>query len=448
MASNPRLYSVFAVCPSGLEPALQDELGGQPGITEISAGRGGVWFRADAAAVARANLWCRIPTRLLLCLDQFRLRSPEDILEAARRIAWESFFDVSQTIRVDANQGRKPLFKLPLSLAALKTKDGICDRFREQTGDRPSVNTQTPDQRIWLFVDGEKATLSLDTSGEPLFKRGWRLSKGEAPLRENLAAALVHYALQASAPRTNETPSEREIAPPTKPPAKPSPASAAQPALKLMDPFCGSGTLIIEALQRQLGLAPGWHPSAARSFACEKFNRSPAFQKVPWAALRQEIQSRWQLLEGARGRALVDELVDRVEGIDIDAGMIKTSIANAHRALPSTVSTRIKWTCSNALNYTPSAGGGVLLSNPPYGERLSIQSDWRELSAWLKSDCTGWTAWLLTDNPKLDSLLRLKAARRIPVYNGDLDCRWMRFDMVAGSVRPKPSLTDESHRTV
>ncbi len=425
MASNPRLYSVFAVCPSGLEPALQDELGGQPGITEISAGRGGVWFRADAAAVARANLWCRIPTRLLLCLDQFRLRSPEDILEAARRIAWESFFDVSQTIRVDANQGRKPLFKLPLSLAALKTKDGICDRFREQTGDRPSVNTQTPDQRIWLFVDGEKATLSLDTSGEPLFKRGWRLSKGEAPLRENLAAALVHYALQASAP-----------------------VSASQPALKLMDPFCGSGTLIIEALQRQLGLAPGWHPSAARSFACEKFNRSPVFQKVPWAALRQEIQSRWQLLEGARGRALVDTVVDRIEGIDMDAGMIKTSIANAHRALPSTVSTRIKWTCSNALNYTPSAGGGVLLSNPPYGERLSIQSDWRELSAWLKSACTGWTAWLLTDNPKLDSLLRLKAARRIPVYNGDLDCRWMRFDMVAGSVRPKASLTDESHRTV
>lgn len=448
MASNPRLYSVFAVCPSGLEPALQDELGGQPGITEISAGRGGVWFRADAAAVARANLWCRIPTRLLLCLDQFRLRSPEDILEAARRIAWESFFDVSQTIRVDANQGRKPLFKLPLSLAALKTKDGICDRFREQTGDRPSVNTQTPDQRIWLFVDGEKATLSLDTSGEPLFKRGWRLSKGEAPLRENLAAALVHYALQASAPATNDTQSEPKITLPTKPPTKPGPASAAQSALKLMDPFCGSGTLIIEALQRQLGLAPGWHPSAARSFACEKFNRSPAFQKVPWAALRQEIQSRWQLLEGARGRALVDELVDRVEGIDIDAGMIKTSIANAHRALPSTVSTRIKWTCSNALNYTPSAGGGVLLSNPPYGERLSIQSDWRELSAWLKSDCTGWTAWLLTDNPKLDSLLRLKAARRIPVYNGDLDCRWMRFDMVAGSVRPKPSLTDESHRTV
>jgi putative N6-adenine-specific DNA methylase len=425
VASNPRLYSVFAVCPSGLEPALQDELGDQPGIIEISAGRGGVWFRADAAAVARANLWCRIPTRLLLCLDQFRLRSPEDILEAARRIAWESFFDVSQTIRVDANQGRKPLFKLPLSLAALKTKDGICDRFREQTGDRPSVNTHTPDQRIWLFVDGEKATLSLDTSGEPLFKRGWRLSKGEAPLRENLAAALVHYALQASAP-----------------------VSASQPALKLMDPFCGSGTLIIEVLQRQLGLAPGWHPSTARSFACERFNRSPAFQKVPWSALRQEIQSRWQLLEGAHGRALVDAVVDRVEGIDMDAGMIKTSIANAHRALPSTVSTRIKWTCSNALNYTPVAGGGVLLSNPPYGERLSIQSDWRELSAWLKSVCTGWTAWLLTDNPKLESLLRLKAARRIPVYNGDLDCRWMRFDMVAGSVRPKASLTDESHRTV
>ncbi|MFZ8911658.1 MAG: THUMP domain-containing class I SAM-dependent RNA methyltransferase [Burkholderiaceae bacterium] len=414
------LHAVFAVCPAGLEPALEDELRAQPGITEVSSGRGGVWCRADALAIARANLWCRIPTRLLLSLDQFRLRSPDDILEAASHIAWESFFDVSQTIRVDANQGRKPLFKLPLSLAALKTKDGICDRFRQETGERPSVNTQTPDQRIWLFVDGDKATLSLDTSGEPLFKRGWRLSKGEAPLRENLAAALIHFARKSQDPGAPE---------------------GSAKALRLLDPFCGSGTLVIEALQAQLGLAPGWHPSAPRSFACEKFNRSSAFQKVPWAALRREIESRWQMLEGARGRTLVSDLVESVQGSDIDAGMIKTSIANAHRALPSTVSTRIQWSCRDALDCTPAQGGGLLLTNPPYGERLSMQSDWRELSAWLKSACTGWTAWLLTDNPKLDSLLRLKASRRIPVYNGDLDCRWMRFDMVAGSVRTK-TVTD------
>ena len=413
------VHAVFAVCPAGLEPALEDELRAQPGITEVSSGRGGVWCRADAMAIARANLWCRIPTRLLLSLDQFRLNSPDDILEAASRIAWDSFFDVSQTIRVDANQGRKPLFRLPLSLAALKTKDGICDRFRQETGERPSVNTQTPDQRIWLFVDGDKATLSLDTSGEPLFKRGWRLSKGEAPLRENLAAALIQFAFKAQDLGASQEASK---------------------ALRLLDPFCGSGTIVIEALQAQLGLAPGWHPSAARAFACERFNRSSAFQKVPWAALRKEIQSRWQTLEGARGRTLVADLVESVQGSDIDAGMIKTSIANAHRALPSTVSTRIQWSCRDVLDCTPATDGGLLLTNPPYGERLSVQSDWRELSAWMKSACTGWTAWLLTDNPKLDSLLRLKASRRIPVYNGDLECRWMRFDMVAGSVRTKPAV--------
>ncbi|HSG21056.1 MAG TPA: THUMP domain-containing protein, partial [Burkholderiaceae bacterium] len=179
-----QLLSGFAVCPSGLEPLLAKECEAIEGLSEVQAARGGVQFRADVNGLARANLWLRTATRVLLLLDQCRLQKADDILAAARRIPWEQFMTPAQTFRVDVNQGRSPSFQLALPFAGLRVKDGLCDRMRERTGERPSVDTRQPDIRIWLFVDGEKATLSIDTTGEPLFKRGWRQAKGEAPLRE------------------------------------------------------------------------------------------------------------------------------------------------------------------------------------------------------------------------------------------------------------------------
>lgn len=390
--------SAFAVCPSGLEEILLTELCSQPGITEASAGRGGVWFRAEASAIARANLWCRIPTRILLALDQFRLRRAEDLLEAASRVPWEQYFGPDQTFRVDVNQARRPLFDLAPNFAVLKIKDGVCDRFRELTGRRPSIETQIPDQRLWLFIDGEKATLSMDTSGEPLFKRGWRMAKGEAPLRENLAAALVAVANW-------------------------------QPEQPLLDPFCGSGTLLLEALQRAAGLAPGYLPSRPRSFSCEHWGARTAFGKIDWRALRDECQAAWH---AADHWAPLTQL--RVTGRDTHSEVLKAAKANAARALPSALAEKITWQVADFLNTDAPGESGLLITNPPYGERLDLLGleNERQFSAILKQHYAGWTAWILAHDLKFDSTIRLKATRRMPVFNGDLECRWMRFDMVSG----------------
>ena len=395
------IHSAFAVCPAGLEDLLLEELQGQPGISEASTGRGGVWFRAEAAAIARANLWCRIPTRILLAVEQFRLRRAEDLIEAARRVPWEQYFGPDQTFRVDVNQARRPLFALAPNFAVLKIKDGVCDRFRELTGRRPSIETQIPDQRLWLFIDGEKATLSMDTSGEPLFKRGWRMAKGQAPLRENLAAALVAVAQW-------------------------------QPTQPLLDPFCGSGTLLIEALQRAVGLAPGFHPNRPRSFSSEQWGPRSAFGRLDWGALRQECAAAW--------RAAEDRLKDlslRVVGRDLDGQAIKAAQANAARALPLGIAEKIVWEQGDFAHAQAPATAGLLVTNPPYGERLEIvgMDDTRQFSEVLKRHYAGWTAWVLSHDLKFDSTIRLKAARRMPVFNGDLECRWMRFDMFHGSAR-------------
>jgi putative N6-adenine-specific DNA methylase len=343
-----------------------------------------------------------------VAVDQFRLRRVEDLLEAARRVPWEQYFGPDQTFRVDVNQARRPLFELAPNFAVLKIKDGVCDRFREQTGRRPSIDTQIPDQRLWLFIDGEKATLSMDTSGEPLFKRGWRMAKGLAPLRENLAAALVAVA--------NWQPE-------------------GQPERKtqtLLDPFCGSGTLLLEALQRATGLAPGYHPSRPRSFSCEHWGPRSAFAKVDWRALRDECHRAWTNAEEKWA-----SLALAVIGRDTDSQVLKAAQANAARALPSRIAERIIWEETDFVKSSAPDASGLIITNPPYGERLDIQGleNDRQFSEVLKRQFSGWTAWVLAHDLKFDSTIRLKASRRMPVFNGDLECRWMRFDMVEGSAR-------------
>lgn len=421
----------FAVCPSGLEGVAEQELQRLEGIAEASAGRGGVSFRATAEGFARANLWCRVPTRLLLLLDQFRLRSADDITKAAAGVAWERFMAVDLTFRVDVNQARPPTADLNKGLAALKVKDGIVDRFRERTGRRPSVDTHQPDHRIWLFIDGEKATLSIDTSGEPLFKRGWRRSKGEAPLRENLAAALAAMAFADGDARDDGRPAA------------------------LLDPMCGSGTLLIEAYQRLARLAPGYCPAAVRSFACEGYEPGSPFAQVDFAALRGECKDAWEKAEHAGPSIL---RLPQGYGRDISPEMVEAARSNAGRALPSSVSACIQWEQADFLEAPAPAESGVALCNPPYGQRIRLLADeegpeegvepglalpegvsdipdMRRLSESMKRSYAGWAFWMLSDDRKLESSLRLKATRRIPVYNGDLDCRWMRFDMIAGSAR-------------
>jgi putative N6-adenine-specific DNA methylase len=414
--------SAFAVCPSGLESCLAEELSRIEGVGEVQAGKAGCWFRADAAAIARANLWCRIPTRILLMLDQLRLRSADDLYAAAKRLPWEKYLHPAQTIRIDVNQGRPAPFELALPFAGFKVKDGLCDRLRDLTGERPSVDTRNPDIRIWVYIDGDKATLSIDTSGEPLFKRGWRLAKGEAPLRENLAAALVQM--------TGVMPMGPQ----------------SQPPQVILDPMAGSGTLLIEAASLLAGLAPGFHPTNPRRFACEDFNKASPFGRVDFLALRADCAAAW-------AQATTLQLPQMV-GRDLDERLVRVAKDNAARALPPAISRQLVFEEADFFEVaaptvltdnTAAETPNLLITNLPYGKRVQMSEDEpRRLSETLKRQYAGYQAWLLTDNLKLDSAIRLKAGRRVPVFNGDIECRWMRFDMVAGSARRERG-SDQAH---
>ena len=243
------LERFFAPCPRGLEQPLADELrslGAQ--VDQVAAG--GAAFSGDRTIAWRANLHSRIASRVLLLVAEGRYRDDDDLYRLANRTEWERWFGHTQTLRVDVNAIRSPMRSL--NFATLRIKDGVVDRFRSRTGERPSIDTEHPDVRIFGFLQERLAALYVDLSGEPLFKRGWRSErddKGAAPLKENLAAGLL-----ALAGWTSEQP--------------------------LYDPFCGSGTIVIEAAQLALGIAPG----LSRAFG---FERLLDFDPAGWAVQRR-----------------------------------------------------------------------------------------------------------------------------------------------------------------
>ena len=300
-----------------------------------------------------------------------------------------------------------------LNFAALKVKDAVADRFRHKSGVRPDVNTQWPDVRIYMHLTTDTATLYIDTSGEPLFKRGWREDKGDAPLKETLAAAMI---------------------------AASGWAQQCEQGVPLYDPCCGSGTIAIEAAQVACNIAPG----TLRRFAFEKML---PFQGHVWDAIRQ------QALAAQRAP------VAPVFGSDVAFRMVDFAERNAQRA---GVGAAVQLRGGDALQRMPPADTpGVMLLNPPYGERIEAagvagaQSQGRfgarenaqtedggeffsQLATHWKKNYPGWTAWVLTPDLKLPSKMRLKESRRVPMWNGPIECRLFRFDMVKGSAR-KPN---------
>jgi putative N6-adenine-specific DNA methylase len=424
--SSPALFDFFIPCPRGLEAALAAELAEigarHAGAAQFEAGAqvpGGVHFRGGWKAGMAANLHSRIASRVLLKIAHRPYRNEQDIYALAAEQRWEQWFSANETLRVDITAIKSPLKSI--EFATLRVKDAVCDRLREVSGARPSVDTAQPDVRIFAFLTATDCTLYLDTSGEPLFKRGWRLDKGAAPLRENLAAGILRLTGW----------------------------SAGTP---LYDPMCGSGTFLAEAAQAALGIAPG----TERRFGFEKLKQ---YDITAWQALKVEAMDAKRAARASRAELAIF-------GSDISGDMLEKARANFERAgLPPIPLKQV-----DARGMTPpSATPGILVANPPYGERIEVRGRgprgevrearrgdpdesfrrahadtpdsefFQALGDALKQRFANWRAFILTSDRKLPGQLRLRESAKTPLFNGALECRLFRFDLVAGSVKGRPA---------
>ncbi|MGE4368151.1 MAG: class I SAM-dependent RNA methyltransferase [Burkholderiaceae bacterium] len=381
-----QIFRVFTPCPQGLEHALEAELQAL-GFDDAKASRAGCEFHTHWTGILKVNLYSRLATRVLVQVARAPVRHEDDILALAADTPWEYWFGPDHTLRVDTSAVRSPMQSL--QYCNLRAKDGICDRLREREGARPSIDTVRPDARVHLFLDETSATLYLDTSGESLFKRGWRLDKGEAPLRENLAAGLLAL-------------------------------SGWDPSQALMDPFCGSGTILIEAAGIALGVPAGiWRPFA--------FERLRNHDERHWRDLKEEARSN-----------IAGQLECPIVGYDLDPLAIEAARNNLERAWLTPDS--IRFEVGDARHVPPVAPTGWLVTNPPYGERLpeDDQNLWQDWAANLKHHYAGWHVNVISSDLDLPKHMRLKPVRRHPLYNGALDCRLFSFDMVESSYRRTP----------
>lgn len=376
-------YSLFVTCPRGLEAPLSQELE-QLKCQDIRAVDGGVACKGGMEQVYRINLHSRTASRVLLRLTKSGYRNEQDIYKAAKNIRWTDWFDLEQTFKVKV-EGKRAQVK-SLDFVGLKIKDAVCDVFRDACGARPSVGKIRPDIRIHAFIDERDIQIFIDTSGEALFKRGYRQDTGEAPMRENLAAGLLLLAGY----------------------------DGTQP---FQDPFCGSGTIVIEAAWIATRRAPG----LMRRFGFEKLKN---FDAALWKKLQHEAETQIRPASAP------------ISGSDNDRHMIRAAVANAQAA---EVDTFIRFEVKDAQDTRPNGEGGILISNPPYGVRLAevqaLQALYPQLGAWLKQHYAGWLAGMFTGDRDMPKFMRLSPKRKIPLYNGNLDCRLFLMDMVKGSNR-------------
>ena len=378
----------FASCPRGLEALLAEDLVAA-GVKDLKQIPGGVHFAADWPACYAANLRSRIATRILWRVAHGRYAKEDDIYKLALDTAWPTWFTAAQTIRVDVTAVKSPLKSL--EFITLRIKDAVCDRFRADVDKRPNVDTREPDVRVHGFITADECTLYIDTSGAPLYQRGLRQKTVEAPLKENVAAGILRL-------------------------------SGWQPGTPLIDPMCGSGTFLVEAAQMALNIAPG----AGRSFG---FQRLKNFRLDAWKNLLDAAMD----AEKPAGKA-------QIYGSDISPVSVRAALANLDRAglLPAvTLSSGDILEIDAPANYGDSPG--IMVANPPYGERLSEQDElaafYPLLGSALKRNFAGWNCYLLTADLRMPKLMRLTPSKKTPLYNGAIECRLFEFKMVAGSNR-------------
>ena len=484
----------FVVCPGGLETVLATELRQIAELPEVKAQgvwvidptpmspTGGVGLAGPLSAAMALNLHSRIASRVLLQMAESTYRQEDDLYRLAHGLAWEEWFTHKQTLRVDVTAHRSPLKSL--NFATLKIKDAIVDRLREVSGDRPSIDTAFPDVRVQAHLTATHVSIYLDTSGEALFKRGWRDEKGDAPLKENLAAGILAL-------------------------------TGWQPNQPLFDPMCGSGTFLIEAAQIAMGIPSGGiraglYDEAGKESIPIRLAYRPLVTSVhgfgflrlkPYAVGAE--QKKWQALKDAvlaeileRRKAFPDAQSLRISGSDINEKLVSMTKSNWQRAqLPGLpVVRQVDALAAKPPVIASDASGesdlpGLALLNPPYGQRLGIKGGrgddrdqvqdryddesygaddtdpyshnietgrqsakrssreslkrlqaeeeidpaflefMKQFGQHLKDAFGGWHVFILNADMALPGQLRIKESRRTPLFNGPLECRLFRFEM-------------------
>ena len=380
-ASEPGLdpsLTCFAAVPRGAEELAGAELAAL-GVLEAKPGKGGVAFRTNRAGLYRANLWLRTASRVLVQLALFPCSSPAELYAGVHTIAWQEIITPDMTLAVDCSLRDSSLTHS--GFVALKTKDAVVDRIRESCGSRPNVDTTSPDVRINVHLHKNICTISLDSSGDALDRRGYRLERNEAPLRETLAAAVIAL-------------------------------TGWDGSIPLADPMCGSGTIPIEAALIASHIPPGLQ----RQFG---FQRWRDFDGSLWNSICEEADSDIRRLP-----------TGLVTGYDLDSRALVLARRNTAKA---GLEGQIHYFHAALQEFHPEGDTGVIIINPPYGIRLGEEDDLRELYCQIgdvmKKRCRGWTGYVLTGNLELAKYIGLKASRRFVLFNGAIECRLLKYDL-------------------
>jgi 23S rRNA (guanine2445-N2)-methyltransferase / 23S rRNA (guanine2069-N7)-methyltransferase len=378
-------YSFFATVPLGLEPLLAEELR-RLGMPECRERKAGVAFGGGLEHAYRACLWSRLANRVLLKLAEFPAATPDALYAGMEAIDWAEHMAPDHALAVDFAAQRSHIQHT--QYGAQKTKDAIVDQFRALCGVRPSVRLERPDIRVNVYLDRDVASVSLDLSGESLHKRGYRLEGGAAPLKENLAAAIL---MRAGWPEIARADGE------------------------LLDPMCGSGTLLIEAAWMAADVAPGL---LREHWGFLGWKRHDA---ASWSRLVEEAKMR---REAGLARSL------SIRGHDVDRRAVHIALGNIERA---GLRGRLHVERKPLADVTPRKPAGLLVVNPPYGERLGEQSTlvplYTELGEVLRTRFVGWRASVFTGNPELAFRLGIRATKFYRLFNGALECRLFNFEV-------------------
>lgn len=369
----------FAGAPKGLAEVLEKELH-QLGITQTQKIASGVFFDTSWEGCYKVNLHSRIASRVMKPVLDFPAYNGEDIYFNIKKHDFTKYIDPKATLRIEASVKESMIHDQ--RFLAMKVKDAIVDQFRDKFGIRPDVDNANPDLRVIVRGHKNEYHVAIDTSGDPLFMRGYRREAGEAPLKENLAAGLL-----ALAEWDGKTP--------------------------IVDPLCGSGTFLIEAAMKAMNIAPG---SMRKSFGFMKLHN---FEKDKWEALLDEAISNEK-----------EELDFEFFGYDVDRQVLQYAKDNARRAGVDQV---IKFKKETVATIEAPVEKGMIITNPPYAVRLgdedNVRDVYRDLSFTLKNRFKGWNAWILSGNKDLIADLKLKSTRKFFVYNGAIECRLLKYEM-------------------